>query len=221
MIGKHMKIKLLIVMAFFVHSISMADVINASQDQLEQVLKIDPNNSSNHLLLAQTFDKGGYKVPALLAVCRFLILEPQSESAKTELKFVHEMLQSGSDENLAPEKMENLDFNALYLSLSMCAMTCKQGENANKSPMQQMACQLNAFFDLFSITHFQNPSDFTCTYYIPYFIQLQQKHYADVFCYYIHQSENTPEIKKWLENNRKRVNEFLEWSRNYKWVKKS
>ncbi len=201
--------------------------IDEARHNFEKALTLNPNHISSHYALCQAFKEGGYRIPALLAISRFLVLEPQGDRAGIGLDLTYELIHSGVEKNananqilLDPSaKTDEGDFSALNLALSASALTCGEGEGSKRNSIQQMICQFDNLFSLFLEMKTKDQTGFACTYYVPYFVEMKQKNYIDVFCYYISQNQNTPEIEKWLQENKTRVNEFLNWSQNYQWGK--
>ncbi len=201
--------------------------IDDARHNFEKAVSLNPTHVSSHYGLCQALKKGGYRIPALLAISRFLVLEPQGDRARIGLDLVSKLIHSGVERNananqifLDPSvKTDEGDFSALNLVLSGSVITCEEEKGGKKSPIQQMICQFDNLFSLFLEMKTKNQVAFTCAYYVPYFVEMKQKNYVDVFCYYISQNQNTPEIKKWLQENKTRVNEFLNWSQNYQWGK--
>ena len=63
--------------------------LNASEDAraaAKRAAELNPNHASSQMLLAVLFDKGSYKTPGLLAVSRFLILEPKTTRSASALR---------------------------------------------------------------------------------------------------------------------------------------
>jgi tetratricopeptide (TPR) repeat protein len=49
-----------------------------ARKEMEQAVSLDPNHVVSHFFLARLYQSQGYRVPAVLAFSRFLLLEPQS-----------------------------------------------------------------------------------------------------------------------------------------------
>lgn len=47
-----------------------------ARSEMEQAVSLDPNHVSSHFFLARLYQSQGYRVPAVLAFSRFLLLEP-------------------------------------------------------------------------------------------------------------------------------------------------
>jgi len=169
----------------------------------------------------------GYKVQAVLALCRFLVLEPDSSRSAAALKTMHGIIQTGvgpGDEgNLtivvdATMRTDEGDFNAANVALATLAATPYLEKNKGKSEMHLIVENFSTLFTVLSEGK-KNQSGFAWNYYRPYFVEMKTRNYVEVFCYYIHQVAGSAEATAWLSQNGARVNEFLAWSKNYQWPK--
>jgi hypothetical protein len=91
-------------------------------------------------------------------------------------------------------------------------------KNKDKSEAQLFVDQLNTLLGIVSKMDAKgDKGKFTWKYYIPYFIELKNRAYVEPFAYYISQGSNLAGVQQWLEANNKKVNEFLSWSKSYRW----
>ena len=200
----------------------------AAKAALKQGALVDPNHSGIQILLALMFAEDDFKTPALLAASRFLVLEPGSARTVQGYNIWRTLLNGNAVPaaggtiqirvNRGQSKAEG-DLAALDLDISMSkALAVKTREG--KSEIESMAWQLDSLFKIYST---RQPGDdksaFVWTYYMPYFVEMQQKNHVEAFVYFANQRTNLPGVREWLTNNRDRVNALLDWSRNYPWPK--
>lgn len=62
---------------------------------LQQALVLKPDHPSTHYYLAYAYELGGFKVPALLALTRFLLLEPGPDRSKEALRAMDRIFEVG------------------------------------------------------------------------------------------------------------------------------
>jgi tetratricopeptide (TPR) repeat protein len=106
---------------------------------------LDPDHHSNQLLLSSLFDKSGYRIPALLAACRFLILEPASNRSDTALRLVRKIMQAGvspgknaNETNIfvqTGQKKDEGDFESVELFMGLMKAADLTEKNQDKSEM--------------------------------------------------------------------------------------
>ena len=201
-----------------------------ARTNLKKAVQLKPNHPSSHLALGSIFQQTGYNTPALLALSRFLVLEPKSDRSVGAFKLLHHVLMGGATRgkgsnqinvffNVASKKDEG-DFGSMDLVITLGAALAMSDANKGKSEIQKILDQENKFF---AVLAEQEPkgdkSKFSWKYYIPYFIELKERNYIEPFAYYISQSNNLDGVEKWLAANETRVNEFLAWSKSYQWPK--
>ncbi len=204
--------------------------VEETRKNLKKALYLNPNHASSHAALAQFFVATKYKIPALFAAMRFLVIEPESPRTARVYKIFSDTLSGGATAGKNPNeinifvemggKKDEGDFGSLDLILGLSGATSMTEENKNKSEIERLVARLETFFAVVSEGDPKGDrSKFIFRYYIPYFIELKSKKYVEPFAYYINQSTNLKGVPEWLAANRNRVNEFLTWSKNYPWPK--
>jgi tetratricopeptide (TPR) repeat protein len=196
---------------------------------LKDTLLADPNYRSAHFILAQLYYGGNYKIPAMLALSRFLLVEPKSQRSASALQALQQLMYKGiggGDKNNITisldlnSKKDEGDFDAANTVLSLVAGASKTEENKKKSAAQVFSENLSMLFSLMTDSKGEKKSTgFAWNYYRPYFVELSRQNHVDAFSYYIQQGSNSPEINQWLSQNREKVDAFLNWSKNYVWYK--
>jgi len=193
----------------------------------KRAAELNPNHASSQLLLATIFDKGSYKTPSLLAVSRFLILEPKSARSEAGLRLLRKLMQGGvqpgKDNNTinifmdaAPKKDEG-DFGAIDLAISLTKVAEHTEKNKDKTEMQRTVSSFETLLAILSETAKPDRSKFTWRYYHPYFVALKTQGHVEAFVYYIHQHSGSAEVNQWLADHGDKVKAFIFWSRSYPW----
>jgi len=201
-----------------------------AKKSLKAAAASDPSHPSSHLGLGQLYQKDNYKIPALLAFNRFLVLEPLSSRSRPALQRMTDIMQSGASKGndgkqitifMDPSaKTDEGDFNALNLALSLLSASKHLEENKGKSEMQLTVEGFDTLFSMLKeVDSDKKQSGFAWNYYRPYFIDMKRRNYIEPFCYYIYQSTGSAEVSKWLTENQGKLNEFLSWSKSYQWPK--
>lgn len=204
--------------------------LDDARKTLKQAITINPNHPGSHAVLSGLWYEGRYRTPALLAACRFLVLEPRSERATGALRIVKEMMGAGvttgggADPNQihilmdTSAKKDEGDFGVIELGLSLTKAASLTEKNKGKTQMQLLVEQFETFFAIMSEQSDKaDRSKFTWNFYVPYFNEMKRKNYVEPFVYYITQNDGNEETLKWLAANRARVGDFLAWSKLYKW----
>jgi Tfp pilus assembly protein PilF len=203
--------------------------LDEARNSFKKAVKLNPNHSSSHFALGEIFYQENYKIPSLLALCRFLVLEPKAKRSNKAFSRIQEILQRGVkvedldkknitvmiDEN---PKTDEGDFGAVDLGLVSIRALRYSDEYTGKSEIELITHEFNEFFSVMSEIDSTNKGiGFVWNYYVPYFIEMKRKNYIEPFCYYIYQTSNVKGIQEWLDKNSAKADEFLSWSKDYKW----
>ncbi len=196
---------------------------------IKDTMIADPNYRSSHYILGQLYFQERYKIPALLAVCRFLIVEPNSQRSAGALQALRDTLQQGvskgDKENTiniqidpTPGKKDEGDFDSVAAILPLLMATRTLEKNKDKSEMQLTVENFESFFAVLDESSADKKSSgFAWNYYRPYFVEMKKRNHVEAFTYYIYQTSGIPGVLKWLQQNAAKVQEFLDWSQSYKW----
>lgn len=195
---------------------------------LKQGAFADPNHSETHVLLAASFGTDDLKTPALLAVSRYLVLDAPSDRAAPRYNVWRQLLngntragENGQIQILInrDQKKDEGNLQILDADISMSkAIAVKTSDG--KTPMQSLFEQIDSLFRVYSKrTPGEDKDKFVWTYYMPYFVEMQQRNFVEPFVYYVSQRTTIPGVREWLDTNGDRVKAFLDWSKNYSWPK--
>ena len=199
-----------------------------AKKSFKNALSINPDHPSSHFGLSRLYQEENYKIPALLAACRFLVLEPKTARSATMLKMVDQITQGGVQKGKDPNnisividtggKTDEGDFNSVTGALSLIAAARYLEKNKGKSEIRLFIDNLSTLLAIMSESK-QKGSGFAWDYYRPYFCEIGNRKFVEPFCYYISQSAQSEEVERWLTLNSERVREFLAWSKGYQWTK--
>jgi tetratricopeptide (TPR) repeat protein len=198
---------------------------------LKEELFLTPSHPTSHRLLGFLFKENDYRIPAIFALSRFLILEPQSGRSAGALATLQELINGGvvaqDEKNISisidpKEKKDEGDFGALQMALSIVSAGRFLEKNANKSAMEKEVEQFASFFQIMLeiVGREQFKLKFTGDYYVPYFIEMQKQGQVETFVYLIHSGNRDKEVGAWLDANMGKVRAFVEWNKQYHWPQK-
>jgi tetratricopeptide (TPR) repeat protein len=162
-----------------------------AKEQLKKELAVTPDHRSSHYLLGMLLEAEGYRLPAVLALSRFLILEPNTERSGAAL--------------------------ATLLKLINAGVSVKDQKNVTIFMNPDQKKDEGDFAGLEMAGREKRKLGFTGAYYVPYFGEIEERGHTDAFAYRIHAGSPDGAVGQWLIANEGRVEEFLEWSRNYRW----
>ncbi len=195
----------------------MGDIAR-SKTSFKNAVLINPAHSSSHIGLGNNLYDENNDIVALMAYCRFLILEPASQRSSLAQERVLEIItgnviQDSSDSSqihmyISPDMPESEgDFRPVRVGLTYQAAWSLYEQSETKEDIQ---IAIEIFDGLFKIIseHAENDkkSGFGWEYYVPYFVQLHKDGFVFPFVQHIFQYENLDEPQ---------ISEFLKWSEDY------
>ena len=195
----------------------------------QRALEINPAHASSHQAIAAVYNEMGKTVPRVFALGRFLVLEPNSKRSKPVLDaLVQELERSvkveGSDPRRVtitlPRDSDNVDGDLTVLELGL-ATTWAGRRSDNEPPRTDVQWRVHGFQSFFRIMlevcEKNSFPGFRWTYYAPYYIEMERRGLTEAFVYLISRSSDDQEVMAWLNANREKIRELLNWSKAYTW----
>jgi Tfp pilus assembly protein PilF len=197
----------------------------------ETTVMKNPRHAGSHNAIARLKAASNERVPAILALCRFLIIEPGTERSQANLQLLNELLGANVEKtgkksitiNVSPESLsdtledgtrkENC-FSSAELILSMQGALNLSKDS--KKPVQKFKESAETLFSILSETKKDN-FGFFWEYYAPYFIELHDKGFTETFAYIAYSSSGMPDVDKWIKSHSDEINNFYTWSKAFNW----
>ncbi len=199
----------------------------------QKSIMLNPNHASSHNAMARISYNNNKTIPALLSYCRFLAIEPQSNRAKENLTAMQKIMRGNAEEtgknsitiNISPDllgdttengKPKENSFSTTNLILAMSAALDFEKTNKKKTAVEQFIRKFETVCSTLKETQKGNYG-FYWDYYVPYFIELQDKKFIETFAYIAFASSEDKKVAKWLKNHKSETNQFFEWSKSFQW----
>lgn len=195
----------------------------------KEAIKGNPNHASSHLGLSELYFAERYRIPALLASARFLILEPNSARTAFAMQTLHATLgaQTHQRDNkeirifMDPEaRTDEGDFHQVRLFLSLDGVAALSDGRKDQTPLETTLRRLGRLFSFLGkvggTAEGQQRSGFAWNHYVPYFGQLEERGFVEPFVHYTHQMVAWDGVDEWIDVNGERINDFLDWSLGYR-----
>jgi tetratricopeptide (TPR) repeat protein len=193
---------------------------------------LNPNHASSHYALGNMlYHLDDNKIPVILVLSKFLILEPQSERANTCIKIINTLMNENikqKDDNtisisipskIVDEKKNTPDnFRSVELILSMSAALDYDDQNKNKSELENFIRKFETMCASLKETK-EKKIGFYWEYYVPYFIEMYTKKHIETFSNITFATIDDPKVESWLKNNLSNIENFYKWSDDYIWKK--
>lgn len=199
----------------------------------QTAMQLNPNHPGSHHALGLSLAMQNQNVPALLVLCRFLILEPTGKRAQGDLGDVRKIMSGGAEKtgkksvtiNIDPmmlvdtkgdKKVEN-NFNTAYIILASTSALLFDKKFKDKNEVERFMYQYESLCKSFKETQADN-FGFYWEYYVPYFIELYEEKHLETFAYIIHITSGDKYVQNWLDRNSDKIEEFYEWSSGFDWT---
>lgn len=192
--------------------------IEKSEECFKAAVSLNPNHATSHLYLGNAYYDEQNIIPALLAYCRFLVLDPSSERSADPRDRIIEVINLGV--RYDPADSNNITVYGFpdmptsdgdYGTISVALYTVVANNIMDKSDsLDSEAKLINVFNETFKImgelAENIEQSGFGWEYYVPYFAEMQKQGLVPAFVRYIFQIEGRDEGDDAI---------FLSWSDNY------
>jgi tetratricopeptide (TPR) repeat protein len=202
---------------------------------VEAGLECDPNHASSHGLLAEIYRDLGYRVPAIMAYSRFLVLEPASARSAQMRESLQKLMAQGASVGDKPGsinifiseppkgRQDEGDFMPVEMAMSMTyALALGEKPDATKKPPESKYQKLTTAYKILGelLDHPKSKTGFATTYYAPYFAALTKAGHTEAFASYAWQGAKVEGASGWASANQAKIDTFLAWSKAYEWPTK-
>jgi hypothetical protein len=185
-------------------------------------------NAIGHLLFNRN------NIPSLLALSRFMVLESSGTRAEQNLENIRKLTNpyvNKTDEGrvsialnpdlFAPAKKPKPDnFRSAELELTINAALDLDSANVNKTEAEKFIRKFSSLCGYLQ-ENAKNNSGFYWTYYVPYFVEMNDKDFVETFAYIAFSSSKTTDVKDWLSAHKEEVTNFYLWSEKFAWSRSS
>jgi tetratricopeptide (TPR) repeat protein len=203
---------------------------------VEAGMLLEGNHASSHRLLMEIYQRGGYRIPAILAGSRFLALEPESARAAASMKELLPLLTGGVSEGKKPgdfnitvslnpkSAKDEGDFGPAELMMSIGVMA--QMKNApDHLKAKQGATGFERLVAIYkslgeAIHIADGKSGFAARYYATYFGALVKAEHTEAFVALAFKAGNIEGAADWMKDNWAKLDAYRAWSQAYQWPDK-
>jgi len=200
-----------------VNYFKMNDNVNAELNLLKG-LELNPNHPSSHFMLAEIQMNRGEKVPTILPLYFFLLLEPDTQRSVNAYNMLMETLGQGVSKN--PEEPNTIqisfnpdkdkDFGAAELMISMLGAVNDLEELQEKTAEEKFQDNTQSIFKMLGEMKKDDKTGIYWELYVPFFYGLAQSDHMEAYCNYITQSGNE-NAKAWIQSNNTKLEAFGTW----------
>ena len=214
-----------------VTQLNSLDTISALSS-FQKAAQRNPQHASSHYHIGSIEAALGHRIPSILALSRFLTIEPVGERAMTAENALLSLVNTTRQQNdssfviaLSSSQTEN---NFKEVERLFSVQTVMDKNNPNRMTDEDEGILSAKVFK----AKFQNlcrilkksktnNQGFYWDFYVPFFVQMDADNHINVFAHLVHlqQAEYKMAINDWFEDNEDALDEFSKWSKSYPWVR--
>jgi tetratricopeptide (TPR) repeat protein len=203
----------------------------------QKAIMLNPKHASSHNAIARLSNINNQAIPSLLAFCRFLAIESQSDRAKENILMLQKIMRGNaektgkksitinisadmlSDTALNGKPKEN-SFTSTAFILAMDGALDFDKKNKKKTEVEQFIRKFETVCASLKETEKDN-FGFFWNYYVPYFIEMKERNFLETYAYIAFASSEDSYIAKWLSAHKSEIDKFFEWSKAFEWKRYS
>ena len=202
-----------------------------ARTSFQNAIKINPKHASSFYYLGIVEDNFENRIPAIMALSRFLILEPKGKRAEKILPYLSEkfnnmyynvttgktittMSSAKKRNDTTASSFDKVEFGILAIETTSALFIDKKKKQTN---LEKFEIKSQTIFEYLQAYKKEN-SGFYWDFLAPYFIDLELQKYVKPYTYYINYFvTDDKDVEKWIKKNENDVNKFYDWNKNYKW----
>jgi tetratricopeptide (TPR) repeat protein len=183
-------------------------------DKAEQcaidAIKLDPKHASSQRMYALVCFHQNKRAEALLGLCSFILLEPNTARTAEAYGNIQHILQGGNLKADPGIPLPMVPANDIALNNAISKAVFDAGKIKYPSAGDLLTAQLTAIFNTIGpMADKQTSNDFFRNYFAGYFYKLAQSPNMLAFARLI--SQSTPESAEWVKNNAQAMAALDEW----------
>jgi len=180
-----------------------------------QAIKLDSTHANSQRMYALVCFHQNKRANALMGLCSFILLEPQTARSAEAYGNIQHILQGGVLKVEPGTTAAMIDANTAALNLAIGKAVAETGKKKYTSAAELLTAQLTAIFTTVGpMAEKQTGNDFFKNYYADFFYKLAQSPNMPAFAHLVNQS--SPENAQWIKDNDSKLTALSNWIANTK-----
>jgi tetratricopeptide (TPR) repeat protein len=195
--------------------------LNGSQYSLaeasaKKAILMKPDFPGNHLVLGQAMFYQNKRVPSMLALYYFLLLEPNTPRSATALSMLDQAVnlgitKEGDKINVQIPNNEKDEFGTADVIISLSQANKYDEKNKSKSEQQMFCESTRMLFTTLDENNKSGKKDIWWTFYVPFFSDMTKNDNLDAFCYQSMSTKNNNNVSNWVRDNKEKIDKLNSW----------
>ena len=180
---------------------------------------LNPNHAGSHSAIGRMLYDDNKIIPSLLAFARFFVLEPEGSRARENIDYIRDILRGSASQaennsiNVTVNATED-DFSSVELFLGLNTALDYDEKYKDETEEERF---IRKFKMICSVLNRDGKSGFYWEYYVPFFIEMNNRNMVEPFGYIVFASLRSKDILAWIESNENRIVGLYEWVSGYEW----
>lgn len=202
----------------------------------QEAAKYNANHPGSHNAIARFQKLNEKRIPALLAYCRFFVIEPTGTRATENLASFETLLNGnvsktgknsvtiniGSDFLLTADSTEEgkpapNTFTSTEMILVLSSAMDFDKKNKKKNKAELLSSKLEIMFGSLEEQKDKGNSGYYWEYYAPYFIDMKNSGQVETFSYIVYASSGDKKVLAWIKEHPEEITKFYDWDKEYAW----
>ena len=206
---------------FFLHYNLAFTQLNGSQyshaeASAKKAINLKADFAGSHLILGQAMFYQNKRVPSMLALYYFLLLEPNTPRSTTALSMIDQAVnlgitKEGDKINVQIPNNENDEFSTADVIVSLSQANRYDEKNKSKSEQQMFCESTRMLFTTLEENNKNKKQDIWWTVYVPFFSDMTKNDNVDAFCYQAMSTKNNNNVNIWVRDNKFRLDKLKAW----------
>lgn len=196
------------------------DSKNAERSAIRAIM-LNPGFAGSHLVLANIMNARKERLKAMLPLDYFLMLEPNSERSLPAYNLLKSMMDEGMEKkagndvsiSITSPTARDTIWTKGEMMISLLMATRYLDKEHPKTDLQFFADMNRNLFSILGDIK-KNNKGIWWDLYVTKFNDLVATNNWEAFTYYISQSSNSEEVKKWMAENPEKMKAFNNWNNN-------
>lgn len=190
---------------------------DAARLAFRNAVALSPSHPGSLLGLSQAYEATGYRIPALLALLRFLSVEPDTVQSRGALATLERLLSPGAGRRAA--KTDEGDFGPIETALAPTEAAHRIDVESKRKPEPELTVgHLDAQLRLIaSVGAPRGEAGFARDTLLPFFRDLGSSGQTTAFAFLVYQGSTLPGVDGWLKAHAQEVTRLRIFMAAYRW----
>jgi tetratricopeptide (TPR) repeat protein len=182
----------------------------------KKAINLKADFPGSHLVLGQAMFYQNKRVPSMLALYYFLLLEPSTPRSSSALSMIDQAVnlgitKEGDKINVQIPNNESDEFSTADVIVSLSQANRYDEKNKSKSEQQMFCESTRMLFTTLEENNKNKKTDIWWTFYVPFFSEMTKNDNVDAFCYQAMSTKNNNNVNNWVRDNKSKLDKLKTW----------